>query len=68
MKKYPVGLRPFNARLTGWGLLVIGVVGIILKAINYFTNKIYISDFAFFVSLGILIASLYLLFIAPKNY
>lgn len=67
MKKYPVGLRPFNSRFTGKGLLAVGIIGLALKTIGFLDSKGFILDISFYFYLVLIIFALYLLLIVSRN-
>jgi len=65
--KYPPGLVPVNFNLAGKILLVISLLGIAAKIVAYFSNWFAMPNFVFYISLGLLVVSLYLIFAVPKE-
>jgi len=65
--KYPPGLVPINFNLAGKILLIISSLGIAAKVIAYFSSWFVMPDFIFYISLGLLVVSLYLIFIVPRE-
>ena len=65
--KYLPGLVPINFNLAGKILLVISLLGIAVKAIEYFSDWYVMPNFLFYISLGLLVVSLYLIFVVPKE-
>jgi len=65
--KYPPGLVPVNFNLAGKILLIISLLGIAAKVIAYFSNWYVMPNFVLYISLGLWVVSLYLIFIVPKQ-
>ena len=67
MKKYTSGFVPVDFKLGGKILFPIGLVLILVKGLDYLIGWSVIPTIVLFVGLGLLLLSLYLLFVVPKG-
>ena len=66
-KKHPSGFAPIPFNLLGKILLPISLIMVTLGGLGYLIDWIIIPLPVFFIGLGLLILSLYLLFVVPKE-
>ena len=67
MKKYLPGFVPVNFKKSGFILLIIGLVCLILKMVSYLTDWFYIPGYLFYFGLALMLISFYLIFITPEE-
>ena len=66
-KQHPSGFAPIPFKLLGKILFPISIVMVILGGLDYLASWAVIPVAVFFIGLGFLIISLYLLFVVPKE-
>jgi len=67
MKKYMPGFVPVNYGKSGKILLAIGFACLIIRLISYFTKWFNISNYFIYFGAGLILLSLYLIFVVPKE-
>lgn len=66
MKNHLPGFVPINFKQSGKVLLIISLICLIAKLVTYLTNQS-LSDYIFYIGIGIFLISLYLIFIVPEE-
>ena len=66
-KQHPSGFAPIPFKLLGKVLFPISIIMVILGGLGYLAGWTAIPVSVFFVGLGFLVISLYLLFVVPKE-
>ena len=67
MKKYLSGFVPVNFKQTGKILLIIGLVCLAVRLLSFLTNWFSLSNNILYVGIGLILLSLYLFFVVPKE-
>ncbi|MBU1164196.1 hypothetical protein KKA15_01365 [Patescibacteria group bacterium] len=67
MKKHMSGFVPVNFKQVGVMLLIIGLIVILLKFFSYLTSLVEISNYVLYFGIGLMLISLYLIFVVPKE-
>ncbi|MFH1564365.1 MAG: hypothetical protein ABIC82_00765 [bacterium] len=67
MKKHMPGFVPIGFNKIGTILLILGTIGILVKIVFQLTGWFYISNIILFISVGLFVISLYLIFVIPKE-
>lgn len=67
MKKHMPGFVPVSFNKVGIILLILGVVGLSIKIISYLSNWYYISGNIMYFGFALILISLYLIFVVPKE-
>ncbi|PIR07106.1 MAG: hypothetical protein COV55_01605 [Candidatus Komeilibacteria bacterium CG11_big_fil_rev_8_21_14_0_20_36_20] len=67
MKKYMTGFVPMNYKKSGIILLIIGLAGLVLKLISYFTSWFFISNYLMYFGPALILISFYLILVVPKE-
>jgi hypothetical protein len=67
VKKHTSGFVPVPFKLLGKVLFPISIVIVVIGGLAYLLGWVAIPQSVFFIGLGLLIVSLYLLFVVPKE-
>ena len=68
MSKQPAGFVPANYKVTGIGLLIIGISSILAKVVDYFTGWFSLSNIPLFFGIACIAISLYLIYyVVPRE-
>ena len=67
MKKNMPGFLPVNFKYVGLILLIIGLLGLIIKALSYWTNWFEVSNTIIYFGVVLILLSLYFIFVVPKE-
>ncbi len=61
MKKYMLGFAPVYFKKSGIILLIIGLICLVLKFIDYLTDWFNFPNYVFYFGIGLILISLYLI-------
>lgn len=61
------GFVPIDFRRAGKVLLVIGLICLLLRIVSYITNSFNLSNYILYFGLALILLSLYLIFVVPKE-
>lgn len=61
------GFVPVNFKKAGRVLLIIGLICLIIKAISYLTGWFFAANYIFYLGIGFILISFYLIFILPEE-
>jgi len=68
MSKQPAGFVPANYKVTGNILLILGIVSLVAKGVDYLTGWFSLSNIPLYFGIACILISLYLLYyIVPRE-
>ena len=68
MSKQPAGFVPANFKVTGIGLLIVGIICLLAKGVDYLTGWFSLSNIPLFFGIACIAISLYLIYyVVPRE-
>ena len=68
MSKQPAGFVPANYSVTGKVLLIVGIISLLAKGVDYFTGWLSLSNIPLFFGCACITISLYLIYyVVPRE-